>query len=271
MKKRKKLKVAAIQLDSNDNKKRNISHTVKLVKKAIASKTEFIVLPETFNYRGDSKDLNSIAEEIPGESLLPLIGLAKQYNVWILAGSIYEKIKNSVKPYNTSVLIDNFGNITAKYRKMHRFDVSIEGKEMLESKRNLAGKGITIASINGIKIGLSVCYDIRFPELFRKYSKRGVELICIPSSFTARTGEAHWEVLVRARAIENQCFVIAPNQSGVGTDSVVTFGNSMVVDPWGKILARAAKEGEEVIYADLYFDELDEIRKSFPVLEHKRV
>ncbi len=269
--KKRKLKVAAIQLASNDSKERNISHTVKFVKEAIASEAEFIVLPETFNYRGDSEDLNFIAEKIPGESLLCLIDLAKQHNVWILAGTIYEKVMNSVKPYNTSVLIDNLGNIKAKYRKIHQFDVSIEGKEILESKRNLAGKRIVLSSIAGIKTGLSVCYDLRFPELFRKYSEKGVELICAPSSFTAVTGEAHWEVLVRARAIENQCFVIAPNQSGLGSDSVMTFGNSMIVDPWGKIMARAAKDGEEVIYADLDFDKLYEIRKALPVLKHKKL
>lgn len=271
MKRRNRLKVAAVQLDSNENKKRNISHTVKFVKEAIASKAEFIVLPETFNYRGDSKDLNSISEKIPGESLLPLIDLAKRYNVWILAGSIYEKAMNSVKPYNTSALIDNLGNIKAKYRKIHQFDISIEGKNISESKRNLAGKEIVISSINGLKIGLSICYDIRFPEMYRKYSEEGVELICAPSSFTAQTGQAHWEVLVRARSIENQCFVVAPNQSGVGTDSVMTFGNSMIADPWGRILARAVKQGEEVIYADLDFGELHEIRKSLPVLKHREL
>lgn len=118
MERRKRLKVAAVQLASDENKERNISHVVKLVKEAIASKAEFIVLPETYNYRGNSKKLNSVSEEIPGKSVLPLIELAKQHNVWILAGSIYEKVLNSVKPYNTSVLIDNFGNITAKYRKI---------------------------------------------------------------------------------------------------------------------------------------------------------
>ena len=268
---KRKLKVAAIQLASNDNKASNVSHAVKFVKEAIAAEAEFIVLPETFNYRGDSEDSSFVAEEIEGESLLPLIDLAKRHNVWILAGSIYEKVVNSAKPYNTSVLIDNLGNTKDKYRKIHLFDVSIEGKEILESKRNLAGKEIVLSSINGIKIGLSVCYDIRFPELFRKYSERGVELICIPSSFTALTGEAHWEVLVRARAIENQCFVIAPNQSGIGTGRVMTFGNSIIVDPWGRMLARAAKEGEEVIYADLSFDELYEIRRNLPALKHRKV
>jgi len=147
--KRRKLKVAAVQLASNNKKKKNVSHAVKLVKEAIAAEAEFIVLPETFNYRGDNKDLTFIAEEIQGESLLPLIDLAKRHNVWILAGSIYEKVVNSAKPYNTSVLINNYGNITAKYRKIHLFDVSIEGKEILESNLYLAGKEIVCSSING--------------------------------------------------------------------------------------------------------------------------
>jgi len=271
MKRRKRLKVAAVQLSSNENKERNISHAVKLVKEAIASKAEFIVLPESYNYRGNSKKLFSMSEEIPGKSLLPLIELAKQHNIWILAGTIYEKVPNSVKPYNTSVLIDNFGKLKAKYRKIHLFDISIDGKVILESNHYLSGKKVVISSINGIKIGLSVCYDLRFPELYRKHSENGVKLICIPSSFTALTGEAHWEVLVRARAIENQCFVVASNQSGLGSNSVITYGNSMIVNPWGRVLAQASKEGEEVIYADLDFDTLDEIRKNLPALNHKKL
>jgi len=268
---KKRLKAAAVQLASDDNKERNVARAVKFVKQAISAGAELVVLPETFNYRGDAKDLAPIAEEIPGKSLLPLIDLAKKHSVWILAGSVYEKARNSTKPYNTSVLIDNSGDIVAKYRKIHRFDISIDGKEILESKRNLAGKEIVVAEIDGIKVGLSVCYDVRFPELYRKYSEKGVELICIPSSFTAPTGEAHWEVLVRARAIENQCFVIAPNQSGVGAGGVRTFGNSMIVDPWGRIMTRAAQDSEEVIYANLDLAELHETRKNLPALEHRRL
>lgn len=269
--KKRKLRAAAIQLASNDNKKRNIARAVRFGKEAAAAGAEFIVFPETFNYRGDTLGLALVAEEIPGESLLPLIDLAKKHHVWILAGSIYEKARNSTKLYNTSVLINNYGDIIAQYRKIHQFDVFLEGKEILESKLYLAGEKSVIAKINNIKIGLSICYDIRFPELYRSYSKNGVEIICIPSSFTKPTGKAHWEVLVRARAIENQCFVVAPNQSGIGLGGVRTFGNSMIVGPWGRILASASEHGEEVIYANLDLGQLYEIRKNFPVLQQRKL
>lgn len=266
-----KLKAAAVQLASGDNKDKNIARATELVTEAINAGADFIVLPETFNYRGDAPVLAPIAEEIPGKSLLPLVDLAKRHKVWILAGSIYEKTSDSPLPYNASVVIDSAGKIIAKYRKIHRFDISIEGKEIMESKRNSAGKDIVITEVAGIKTGLSICYDVRFPEVYRKYSERGVELLCIPSSFTAPTGELHWEVLVRARAMENQCFVIAPNQSGVGNGGIRTYGNSMIVDPLGRIMARASRDNEEIIYATLDMTDLHEIRRNLPVLQHRRL
>jgi predicted amidohydrolase len=265
MKQGMRLRVAAVQLSSNENKKRNIACAIKLVKEAIASDAKFIGLPETFNYRGKGGKLSPISEEIPGVSLLPLMQLAKQHKVWILAGSIYEKVKNSTRPYNTSVLIDNRGKLKAKYRKIHLFDAAINGRSVSESKLCLAGRRAVVALIDGVKAGLSICYDLRFPELYRGYAHKGAELICIPSSFTAPTGEAHWEILLRARAIENQCFVIAPNCSGIGLGSVMTYGNSMIVDPWGRVLARAAKTGEGVIYADLDFAQLVRVHKTLPL------
>ena len=264
-------KVAAVQLSSDENKEKNISRAVELVQEAIAHEAEFIVLPETFDYRGGSKDSSSVAEEIPGQSLLPLIELARQHRVWILAGSIHERTTSCARPYNTSVLIDDAGQLKARYRKIHLFDISLEDKVILESERYAAGEEVVTASIDGIKVGLTICYDLRFPELYRELSERGVELVTVPSSFTSVTGEAHWEVLVRARAIENQCFVVAPNQSGIGAGSVATFGNSMIVDPWGTVLARASEHGEEVVYADLDFDMLTQVRKGLPALQHKRL
>ena len=265
------MKVAAVQLSSGADKGANIARAVELTKQAIAQGAQLIVLPETFDYRGDCADQDSMSEEIPGESLLPLIELAGQDGIWIVAGSIHEKDPGSAKPYNTSVLIDNRGRIAAKYRKIHLFDMSIGDRSISESSRYTPGKKGVVSSIDGIRIGLSICYDLRFPELYREYSANGVELITIPSSFTTPTGEAHWEVLVRARAIENQCFVIAPNQSGVGSGSIPTYGNSMIVDPWGRVLARASNQGEEVICADLDLGELSQVRESLPALQHRRL
>jgi predicted amidohydrolase len=265
------MRAAAVQLSSGADKGANIARAVELTKQAIQHGPQLIVLPETFDYRGDCADPDSLSEEIPGESLHPLMELAGQHRVWIVAGSIHEKEAGLTKPYNTSVLIDSCGTITAKYRKVHLFDTSIGGKSISESSCYTPGKKGAVSSIDGIKVGLSICYDVRFPELYREYSANGVELITIPSSFTTPTGEAHWEVLVRARAIENQCFVVAPNQSGVGSGSIPTYGNSMIVDPWGRILARASEHNEEVICADLDFGELRHFRESLPALQHRKL
>ncbi len=265
------MRAAAVQLSSGADKGANIARAAELTKQAIEHRAQLIVLPETFDYRGDYADPDSISEEIPGESLRPLIELAGQHRVWIVAGSIHEKGPGSAKPYNTSVLIDNRGTIAAKYRKVHLFDMSIGDRSISESSRYTPGKKGVISSVDGIKTGLSICYDLRFPELYREYSANSVELITIPSSFTTPTGEAHWEVLVRARAIENQCLVIAPNQSGVGSGSIPTYGNSMIVDPWGRILARASDQGEQVICADLDFGELRQVRTSLPALQHRKL
>lgn len=265
------MRAAAVQLSSGADKGANIARAVELTKQAIAQRAQLIVLPETFDYRGDCADPDSKSEEIPGESLRPLIQLAGQHRVWIVAGSIHEKQAGFTKPYNTSVLIDNRGTITAKYRKVHLFDTSIGGKSISESSCYTPGKKGVVSSIDGIKVGLSICYDVRFPELYREYSANGVDLITIPSSFTTPTGEAHWEVLVRARAIENQCFVIAPNQSGVGSGSIPTYGNSMIVDSWGRVLAQASDRGEQIICADLDFGELRQVRESLPALQHRKL
>ncbi len=265
------MRAAAVQLSSGADKVANIARAVELTKQAIAHKARLIVLPETFDYRGDRADPGPASEEIPGESLLPLIELARQHGLWIVAGSFHEKYAGFAKPYNTSVLIDNRGRITAKYRKIHLFDTSIGGKSISESSCYTPGKKGVVSSIDGIKVGLSICYDVRFPELYREYSANGAELLTIPSSFTTPTGEAHWEVLVRARAIENQCFVVAPNQSGIGSGSIATYGNSMIVDPWGRVLARASNQAEEVVCADLNFDELRQVRQTLPALQHRKL
>ena len=175
--------------------------------------------------------------------------MAEEHKITI-GGSLIEQDKDAY--YNTFVLYDQSGETINSYRKVHLF------RMLNEEQYFKAGDRLVIAETEWGKIGMATCYDLRFPEMFRAYSVKGVVLILVIAEWAQRR-IAHWQQLLQARAIENQCFVIAPNQSGVGTDSVVTFGNSMVVDPWGKILARAAKEGEEVIYADLYFDELDEM------------
>src|SRR3989338_5763274 len=272
-----KLKVAAVKMKSSRDKEENLKQAKYLIEKAVKQSTDFIALPEVFNYRGNLKEAAAQAEFIPGYSTNFISRLAKKYKVWILIGSLMEHYRRSgpgtrpSKPYNTSVLINPLGKIIAKYRKMHLFDIKLKGKEILESKRNQAGNKPSLVNVESIKMGLSICYDLRFPELYRKYSSAGAEIICIPSSFTKPTGEAHWHTLIRARAIENLSYVIAPNQAGTGSGGIKTYGHSLIVDPWGKILAEGSANKEEVIYAEIDLEYLKYIRKNLPALEHRKL
>lgn len=272
-----KFKVAAIQMKSGQDKETNLKQAKSLIKKAVKKSANFIALPEVFNFRGNLKEAPKHAEVIPGYSTNFISTLAKKHNVWILIGSMMEKTgrrasgSSPSKPFNTSVLINPQGKVIAKYRKMHLFDIKLKGKEILESNRNQAGTKPALAKINNTKLGLSICYDLRFPELYRKYSEAGAEIICIPSSFTKLTGEAHWHTLIKARAIENLSYIIAPNQTGTGSGGIKTYGHSLIIDPWGKILAEASADKEEVIYAEIDLDYLRKIRKNLPALEHRKL
>lgn len=269
-----KLKVAAVQMNSGSDKEKNLYQARHLIIKAVEAGAKLIVLPEVFNFRGDPSEAARQAELIPGYSTGFVSSLARKYKVWILIGSMMEKINVGAchgKPFNTSVLINLQGKIVARYRKMHLFDIKLKGKEILESKRNRAGAKPVLTTLLGIRVGLSICYDLRFPELYRCYSKKGVELLCIPSSFTKQTGEAHWHPLVKARAIENLSYVIAPNQVGIGSAGVKTYGHSLIVDPWGKVLAEGSANKEEVIYAEIDLECLRNIRRNLPALEHRKL
>lgn len=263
------LAVALVQMASGECKEDNVATAIRLVIAAAQAKAKFILLPEVFTYRGETPATQ--AESLDGDTLVRLRKIARQYKVWILAGSIGEKIGESAHIYNTSALIDPRGIITAAYRKIHLFDAEINGMVIRESERYVAGTHPVMAEVTGRITGLSICYDLRFPELYRSYSADGAQMLCVPSSFTVKTGADHWEVLLRARAIENQCFVLAPNQYGQGTAGVETFGNSMVIDPWGRILARASADKEEIVYATLDFAVLAYIRSSLPALSHRRL
>ena len=264
------MKVAVVQLSAGSNKKQNIKHAVDLVSRAIGQSAQFIVLPEAFNYRGPlSKDsFLAIAEKIPGESTLPLISLARKSGVFILAGSIHEKIPNKQKCYNTSVLINPQGKIIAKYRKINLFDAVLDKTVIKESMWFLSGASLAAAPVKEFKVGLSICYDLRFGDLFRKYAKNGVNVLCVPSVFTKKTGQAHWEVLVRARAIESLSYVLAPNQTGEDYRGVSAYGNSLIVTPWGEILARASDK-EEILYADIDKSAVEQARAILPDFSRK--
>lgn len=258
------MKVALIQMNAQDHKGKNIHRALQLVLKAANQKTDFILLPELFHYRGPQKVLN--AEKIPGESVVPFMIFAKARKVFILLGSVYEKAGRSKKIYNTSVLINDRGKIIARYRKINLFKARVGGKNIDETKTLKAGSKTALADIKGFKTGLTICYDLRFPGLFQSYARKGAEILCVPSSFTKETGQAHFETLLRSRAIENLCFVLAPNQTGTTKDGVKTYGNSMVIDPWGKIIARASGTKEEILCVTLEEKTLLQARKKLPAV-----
>lgn len=266
-----KFKAAIIQLNSGSNKAENLTKTEKFILEASGQQAQFIALPEVFNLRGadGAEDLHS------GESIQLIRKLASQNQVWILAGSLMVKaLDDSGLPYNTSLLISPEGEITATYKKIHLFDMTQGATQIRESDRNQSGNSPEIANLNidnvDMKLGMSICYDLRFPELYRNYATERVELITVPSAFTHYTGEAHWQLLCRARAIENQAYVIAPDQCGAG-GQVRSYGHSLIVDPWGQVLAEASGDQEEIIYADIDLDRLKEIRSKLPVLEHRKL
>jgi len=250
------MKVGVIQLNANSNKSANIDRACSLVKEAVKNGAEFILLPEVFNYRGPLSGIDlyqQIAEDIPGESIAPLMEMARKNGVYILAGSIYERKIDETKIYNTSVMIDDLGQIIGKYRKMNLFRAVINGQKVDESQIYERGVEPVICKVKNLKVGLSICFDLRFPELYRRYFYEKVDLIVIPSSFTQKTGEMHWKPLLQARAIENYCYVIAPNQFGLDGNGVETYGNSMIIDTQGRIIGNLEEQSEDILIRDLTF------------------
>ena len=261
------MKTAVIQINAGSNKERNIKKAVTFVRRAAQNNAKFILLPEAFNFRGKvnaQKGHKGIAENFPGPSTRPLMEAAKELRVFILAGSICERIAHKKKSFNTSVLIDAHGQIAANYRKIHLFDAVIGKIKLKESQHFCHGRKTVLLKVGPWTMGLSICYDLRFPELYQEYAQAGANVLCVPSAFTKTTGVAHWEVLLRARAIENLCYVLAPNQIGKDGHGVFNYGNSMIIDPWGKILAKASGNKEEIIYAHLDKKYLKKRREILP-------
>jgi predicted amidohydrolase len=262
---------AAVQMSSGPDKQRNLETAARLIRAAAQREAKLVVLPEVFNWRGRRSDQAAAAEDLDGPTLTAMARLARELRLFLVAGSITERIPGQSKAYNTSVLFGPGGDALGAYRKIHLFDVELTGKvSTRESDVKLAGSQAVCVSTEAAIFGLSVCYDLRFPELYRQLAQRGATVITIPSAFTYPTGEAHWEVLVRARAIENQAFVTAAGQFGRNVHGFSDYGNSMIVDPWGRVLARAPSEGEQVIVAALDFDELQRVRRELPALAHRR-
>ena len=264
------MRVAAIQLNSNNDKARNLGVAERLVADAAAAGAELIALPEKWNLLGSPEDLEAGAEALPGgPSLSAARSWARDLGVHLLAGSIAERQADGDRLFNTSCLIDATGETVATYRKVHMFDVDVGGVSYRESELEQPGDELVVADVDGLEVGLSVCYDLRFPELYRILAVRGARLLVVPSAFTTATGRDHWEVLLRARAIENQAFVLAANQFGKAAPHYDSFGRSAIIDPWGLVLAQAA-DGEGFVAADLDLARLAEVRASLPSLANRR-
>jgi deaminated glutathione amidase len=258
-----------VQLNSNSDKARNLSAAELLVRAAAADGAELVALPEKWNLLGAGEEMAAGAEPLDGPSLAAARAWARELGIHLLAGSIAERGGEGGKAFNTSVLIGPDGADLAVYRKIHMFDVEAGGVTYRESAHEQPGEEIVAADVGGIELGMTVCYDLRFPELYRILAVRGARLIAVPSAFTAATGRDHWEVLLRARAIENQAFVLAPNQVGEAPPHYSSYGRSAIVDPWGAVLATAPDE-ECFVAADLDLAEQERIREELPSLANRR-
>jgi predicted amidohydrolase len=265
------LRAAVVQLNSTGDKPRNLATAERLVRAAAAEGAELVALPEKWNLLAGGEELLTGAEPLDGPTLSAARAWARELGIHLLAGSIAERggEGSAGKAFNTSVLIGPGGEDLAIYRKLHMFDVDVAGVSYRESEHEQAGEEIVTAPVDGPVLGLSVCYDLRFPELFRILTLRGARLVTVPAAFTAVTGRDHWQVLLRARAIENQVFILAPNQIGVAPPHFDSYGRSTIIDPWGVVLATAPDE-ECFIAAELDLAAQERVRESLPSLANRR-
>ena len=262
---------AAIQMTTGPDKAVNLEKAERMIRLAAARGARLAALPEVFNWRGKRADEPAAAEELDGPTLAAMGRLARELEMYLLAGSITERAPDEPRRYNTSALFGPAGARLAVYRKIHLFDVDLPGRVTIkESDAKIPGTEVVTAATALGAIGLSVCYDLRFPELYRRLAFNGARIIAVPSAFTFPTGEAHWDILIRARAVENQCYVIAPAQFGPNVHGFSDYGNSMIVDPWGRVLARASDQ-EGVVMAAIDMDYLERVRRELPSLAHARL
>lgn len=262
----KELHMGVVQMDSQGDKRENLKKMECFIRKAADKGCDMVAFPECSHYIGE--DRKGAAEEIPGGETFQLLSrLARETGLWIHGGSIYEK---GPKPWNTSVVINPQGKLAAIYRKLHLFDVAIEkGPQVTESANIAKGEEIITLDTGALgHFGLAICYDLRFPELFRAMALKGANLLFLPANFTEKTGEAHWEILLRARAIENGCYVIAPGQTGKKKE-FTAYGHSMILDPWGRVLAKADTK-ETLLSATLNLDLPKGIQEQTGTLKNRR-
>lgn len=264
------LRAAAVQLNSTEDTDRNLATADRLVRAAAGRGAELVVLPEKWNVLGTPEQMVAGAQPLDGPAISWARAAARELGIDLVAGSIVERVDGREKTSNTSVHVGPDGELCAVYRKLHMFDVEVDGVVYAESANEQPGEEIVVSELSdGLRLGMSICYDVRFPELYRLLVTRGSEVITVPAAFTLATTRDHWEVLVRARAIENQCFVVAANQIGAHPPGNRSGGRSLIVDPWGLVLA-TAPDTETAIVADLDYEVLRDVRRRIPALAHRR-
>lgn len=285
------VRAAVLQMNTTEDVAANVATALRLVDEAAARGARLLVLPEKFHYLGDVGGVAGVKEPLDG-SLLARVGeAAARHEVYVVAGSIWEAVPGDLRTYNTTVLLGPDGRPLAAYRKLHMFDVDVGGQSYRESDTCLAGDevvAVTVpsdwtgaaaapdaaavsgagATLSGVTVGLTICYDLRFPELYRALADLGALIVTVPAAFTMATGRDHWHVLVRARAIENQAYMVAANQTGRHGPGLESYGRSVIVDPWGVVLAQAP-DGEGVAVADLDLARLEQVRTSLPALHNR--
>lgn len=263
-----KYKLAVVQMKVTDNKKENISKGKDMIREAAQKGSDLVILPEIFNSPYNNSSFPVYAEEFPGETSLEMMKIAKECSIVLVAGSIPEKEGDSI--FNTCYVYNESGEVIGRHRKMHLFDINIKGGQYFkESDVLTAGKDFTVVDTKFGKIGIAICYDVRFPEYFRILSEMGAELVALPAAFNMTTGPAHWEISLRMRAVDNQIYIAASSPARDESQSYVSYANSMIIDPWGKVLENADTD-EKIIYSDIDRKRVYEIREQLPLLKHLR-
>ncbi|MTI54614.1 carbon-nitrogen hydrolase family protein [Geosporobacter ferrireducens] len=261
-------KIAVCQMLIEEEKDRNLKRAETMIRESAAAGSQWVVLPEMFNCPYDNKYFPDFAEEFPGPTTKMLSSLAKELSIFLIGGSIPERYEDKI--YNTSFIFDFQGNLAGKHRKMHLFDIDVAGGiRFQESEILSAGEGVTVANAPQCPVGVSICYDMRFPELVRLMTLEGAKVIVIPAAFNMTTGPAHWELLARTRALDNQVYFIAASPARNLNTSYHAYGHSIVVNPWGTVIAQA-DEKEGILYVEIDLELVEKVRRELPLLAHRR-
>lgn len=258
------MNVALIQFQAGSLPEDNLRRVKILIDRAVEGGARFVMLPEVSHFRGgrSARESHRAAESVPGPTTRALGGLARKHRIFLHNGSMLEKSSRHSKLANTSVIFNPDGEIIAIYRKIHLFYLSLGKQKITESRIFRAGRRRVIVPVGPFRMGCSICYDLRFPELYRWYRRNGADLLCVPSAFTKATGKAHWQTLLRARAIENLSYVLAPNQIGEDARGVETYGHSMIITPWGEILAEGSGHREEIVSGRIIMTDIKKRRRT---------